>query len=1106
MKNQLRNLSFFFCLLLSMGPGPLYGQKLKKENSLSGGKSLEELSLSGLKFRCIGPALTSGRISDFAVNPQKPSEYYVATSSGGVWKTINAGTTFKPIFDSQSSYSIGCITMDPNNPHIIWVGTGENNNQRSVAYGDGVYRSKDGGRSWKNMGLKASEHIGKILIHPDDSRVIYVAAIGPLWSSGGDRGVYKSIDGGESWEKVLEIDEHTGVTDLVMDPRNPDVLYAAAYQRRRHVFTYLGGGPGSAIYKTEDGGEQWTKASKGLPSVDLGRIGLSISPANPEYIYAIVEAAEGKGGTYRSTNRGASWEKRGSYSTSGNYYQEIIADPQNPEKLYAMNTWMAVSSDGGQSFSVVGEDFKHVDNHCIWIDPQFTDHLLVGCDGGIYETWDSGKTWDFKSNLPITQFYKVAVDNAEPFYNVYGGTQDNFSLGGPSRVSTAHGITNADWFITHGGDGFESQVDPENPDIVYAQSQYGVLVRYDKRSGEEVGIQPKARKGENAYRWNWDAPLAVSSHSKGRLYFAANKVFKSDDYGNSWEVLGEDLTAQINRNELKVMDRVWGIDAVAKNRSTSPYGTIVSFSESPLNENLLIVGTDDGLIQITSDGGKSWRKISAISGVPAQSYINEVYASQHDENVMYAAFNHHKYGDFKPYIFKSSDRGETWESITSNLPPKGSVYAFEEDHIDANLLFLGTEFGVFFSNDTGASWKQLKAGLPTIAVRDIDIQRRENDLVLGTFGRGFYVLDDYTPLRSLEKEMLDKEAELFAVRDAWSFEYSMPLGLPGKSFQGDGYYSAENLGSEALITYYLKDSWESPKDLRKKKEKEAREDAGDVSYPSYEELKAEREGKAAELLVTIQDASGEVVRKFFRSAAKGIHRMKWDLRYVSKNPISFRSPSFYNPFAGKEEGTLVLPGMYSVSISKVEKGIISPLAGPVPFEVKALQNTVLPAADKAAKVAFQRQASELARTLQGAASRLSEASDQLRYMKEAVNRAEVQQQDLYSELNTLEKKLDQLRQKMSGDPIKRQLDIDQPPSIMDRVFSLAYEQFYTTSAPTQTHQDIYAIALEEFEPVLAEINTFLERDMESFKEKLEAAGAPYTPGRKVELGGNREEK
>jgi len=558
----------------------------------------------------------------------------VATSSGGVWKTVNSGTTYQPIFDSQGSYSIGCVTIDPLNTNTIWVGTGENNNQRSVAYGDGLYKSDDAGASWKKVGLENSEHISKVIVHPENSDVVWVAAYGPLWSKGGDRGVYKTTDGGATWEATLTIDEHTGIADMIIHPEDPDILYAASHQRARHVYTYLGGGPGSSIYKSEDGGDTWTKAAKGLPSVDLGRIGLSISPADPEKVYAIVEAAEGKGATYRSTDRAVSWHKRGGHNTSGNYYQEIISDPTNADIIYSMDTWMSKSVDGGKTFTKVGEDYKHVDNHSIWINPHNNAHWLVGCDGGIYETWDAAKTWDFKANLPITQFYKVALDNDLPFYNIYGGTQDNFSLGGPSRTNTNHGIQNSDWFITHGGDGFESQVDPENPDIVYAQSQYGVLVRYDRKSGEEVGIQPKERKDEDAYIWNWDAPLQVSQHRSGRLYFAANKVFRSDDYGNNWTVISDDLTQQINRNELKIMDRVWGIDAVAKNQSTSPYGAIVAFSESPVDENLLVVGTDDGLVQVTGGGGDSWNAISSFPGVPRNTYVNAVYCSQHDADVV----------------------------------------------------------------------------------------------------------------------------------------------------------------------------------------------------------------------------------------------------------------------------------------------------------------------------------------------------------------------------------------------------------------------------------------------------------------------------------------
>ena len=667
-------------LFLPLG---LFAQRAKKADDKKEEKQehyLEKLGIAGLKFRSVGPALTSGRISDFAMHPGNRSVYYVAVSSGGVWKTVNAGTTYEPIFDSQGSYSIGCVTLDPNNPNVVWVGTGENNNQRSVAYGDGVYKSEDGGSSWKNMGLKNSEHIGKIIVHPENSDVIFVAAIGPLWSEGGDRGVYKSADGGKTWDAVLTIDEHTGVTDLIMDPRDPDVLYAAAFQRRRHVFTYVGGGPGSAIYKTTDGGKTWEKANKGLPNVDIGRIGLAISPADPEVLYALVEAADGKGGFYRSTNRGASWEKRSGHTTSGNYYVELVPHPADPDIVFSMDTWLQWTTDGGKSFSSVNEEYKHVDNHCMWVDPQDPNYYLVGCDGGIYESFDAARTWNFKANLPVTQFYKVAVDNDLPFYNIYGGTQDNFSMGGPSRTRNGHGIMNSDWYITNGGDGFESQIDPNNPDIVYAQSQYGGLVRYDRQSGESVGIQPKPGKGEAEYRWNWDAPLLASAHNPTRIYFAANKLFRSDDRGNSWQTISGDLTRQIDRNTLEVMGRVQSIDAVAKNGSTSPYGTIVAFSESPLDENLLFVGTDDGLIQITADGGKSWRTadVNAIPGAPQRTYVNHLLASRYDANVVYAAFNHHKYGDFKPYVFKSVDRGQTWTPISANLPERGSVYTIAE--------------------------------------------------------------------------------------------------------------------------------------------------------------------------------------------------------------------------------------------------------------------------------------------------------------------------------------------------------------------------------------------------------------------------------------------
>ena len=667
-------------------------------------------TFSGLKFRNIGPALTSGRVADIAVNPTNSAEYYVAVASGGVWKTTNHGTTYSPIFDGQGSYSIGCVTIDPSNPHTIWVGTGENNNQRSVAYGDGVYKSNDGGKSWINVGLKKSEHIGKIIVHPNNSNIVYVAAYGPLWSEGGDRGLYKTEDGGKKWAKVLEIDEHTGISDIVMDSGNPNIIYAAAHQRRRHTFTYVGGGPSSGIHKTIDGGKNWDKLTSGLPSTTMGRIGLAISPVNPDYVFAMIEAEQDKQGFYRSTNRGASWTKMSKHKTSGNYYQEIICDPVDLDKVFSMDTWLHHTEDGGKTFQKTGEKSKHVDNHCIWINPNNTNHWIVGCDGGLYETWDHAANWQYKPNLPVTQYYKVAVDNAEPFYNVYGGTQDNNSMGGPSRTTTNHGIMNSDWYITNGGDGFESAIDPIDPNIVYAQAQYGWLVRYDKATGERVGIQPQPKADEDGLRWNWDAPLIISPHNNKRLYFAANKLFKSNDQGNTWECISEDLTRQIDRNTLKVMGRVQSIDAVMKNKSTTMYGNIVALDESPKQEGLIYVGTDDGLIQITEDNGKTWKKISSFSGIPENTYVNAIVCSQHDANTVYAVFNNHKQGDFKPYILKSTDKGLTWLAVQGNLPKRGSVYDIAEDHINKNLLFAGTEFGAFFSIDGGNEWTQLKAG------------------------------------------------------------------------------------------------------------------------------------------------------------------------------------------------------------------------------------------------------------------------------------------------------------------------------------------------------------------------------------------------------------
>ncbi len=814
-------------------------------------------AFAGLRLRSLGPAVTSGRVVGFAVHPRNRAHYFVAVASGGVWKTTNAGTTWTPVFDNEGSFSIGCVVLDPKNPDVVWVGTGENNSQRSVAYGDGVYKSIDGGKTWKNVGLKTSEHIGKIVIDPRNSDVVYVAAQGPLWAPGGDRGLYKTTDGGQNWHKVLNISENTGVTDVVLDPRHPDVLLAAAYQRRRHVWTLINGGPESALHRSTDGGKTWTKVKAGLPDVDLGRIGLAVAPSEPDTVYAIVEAADKKGGIFRSLDRGVTWEKRNDFDQQAQYYSHVVVDPRDRERIYVMNVTIQVSDDGGKTLRPLGERWKHVDNHCMWIDPKNPNYYLVGCDGGIYESFDRAKTWHFKSNLPVTQFYDVAVDEAAPFYHVYGGTQDNFTLGGPARSRSASGIMNADWFVAQDGDGFHCKVDPKNPNIVYAEAQYGVLVRFDRKTGQRVGIQPQPGKGEPPLRWNWDSPLIISPHANTRLYFAANCVFRSDDRGDSWTPVSGDLTRQIDRNALAVMGKVWGPDAVAKNLSTSFYGNIVALTESPKKEGLLYAGTDDGLIQVTEDGGKTWRKVAKFAGVPERTYVSKVVASLHAEQTVYAAFDNHKIGDFAPYLVKSADGGKTWLSVTGDLPARGSVLAIAEDHVNPNLLFVGTEFGLFFTADGGKKWQRLKSGLPTIQVKDLAIQRQMSDLVVGTFGRGFYVLDDYTPLRTFDAA---HNEQLFPVRDAVLYIPTHRYGLKGKAFLGESFFTAENPPFGAAFTYHLKEAIKTKKQQRRDAEAAAAKKGEVPPYPTPEQLRAEAEEEEPTILLTVADADGKSVR------------------------------------------------------------------------------------------------------------------------------------------------------------------------------------------------------------------------------------------------------
>ncbi len=935
-----------------------------------------------------------------------------------------------------------------------------------------------------------------ILVDPRDSDVVYVAAHGPLWRAGGDRGLYKTTDGGETWELILEISEDTGVNEVHMDPRNPDVLYASSYQRRRRVWTLIDGGPESAIYKSTDAGATWSKLTNGIPGVDKGKIGLAVSPANPDVIYAIIEAAQDKSGFFRSTDAGANWEKRSDYlSSSPQYYNEIFADPKNVDRVYSMDTFMRVTHDGGKTFERVGINYKHVDDHALWIDPHNTDHLLAGCDGGIYETYDRGETWDFKSNLPVTQFYRVSVDYDTPFYYVYGGTQDNNSLGAPSRTISASGITNADWTITLGGDGYETQVDPTNPDIVYSQFQYGGLARYDRSNGEALMIRPQPGADEPAIRWNWDSPLLLSPHSPTRLYYAGNILFRSDDRGNSWTAISPDLTRQLDRNELEVMGVLQSVDAVAKNRSTSYYGNSVALTESPIQEGLIYVGTDDGLIQVTEDGGENWRKIEKIKGVPEMTYVSELTASRHDPGTVFAAFDNHKNGDFKPYAFRSMDMGRTWKSITGDLPERGTVYCIEQDHVDPNLLFAGTEFGLFFTYDGGTHWVQLKGDFPTIVVKDLDIQRRENDLAVGTFGRGIYILDDYTPLRFMSEERLQEEGILFPVKKTYLYHESTPLGGREKANLGDNFYFAANPPYGATFTYFLKESLKTKEEMRREKEKEAREKEERIEYPSWDELRLEDREEDPAVIFTIEDSNGDVVRRITGPVGKGIHRIAWDMRYPSSRPASTTPWVRRTPWSTPPRGPMIAPGTYTVSMAVKVRGTVTPLGEPQTFEAMPIGLATLPAEDWGELLAFQRMTASLQRAVLGAIRIADEAQGRIEHIKVAVRDAPEGNPSWIDEARALELRLADLRIELQGDPTMSSRQEPTPPSISERVNDIIWGSWESTSPPTKTNRESYEIAKAQFEPVLEQLTKLYEEDLVALEEKLEAAGAPFTPGR-----------
>lgn len=1052
---------------------------------------------AGLTLRSIGPAFMSGRISDVEVHPKDRSTWYVAAGSGGVWKTTNAGTTFTPVFDEQPSYSIGEITIDPTRPEVVWVGTGENVSGRHVGWGDGVYRSLDAGRSWKRMGLQKSEHIGRILVDPRNSEVVLVAAEGPLWSAGGERGVYRTTDGGATWTQALQIDEHTGVTDLEFDPSNPDVVYAAGYQRRRHAWGFVGGGPSSGIWKSTDNGKSWRKVTSGLPKGDIGKIGLAVTAADPRIVYATIEAKGDERGFYRSTDKGESWEKRNSYISGGtgpHYYQEIEASPTDPDLVYQMDVFIQVTRDGGKTFNLLETAHdKHSDNHALWIDPSNGQHMIVGTDAGVYESFDEGTRWRHFPNLPVSQFYKVALNNREPFYDILGGAQDLGTLHGPSRTMNRDGIRNQDWYVPMGADGYGVAFDPRDPDFMYLMWQEGNLYRKDRRNEEAVSIKPQAAPNDPPERWNWDSPLLVSAHNPERIYFASQRLWRSEDRGNSWTPISGDLTLGQNRYAQKFMGRVWSVDALHDTGAMSKYATITAIAESPAEQGLLAVGTDDGLVQVSADGGRNWTRAAALPGLPPLSYVNDVEMSSHGARTIFAVADAHKVGDFSPYVYVSADAGRTWRSIAGDLPKGTIAWAIQQDHVQRELLFLGTEFGVYWTPNGGKNWHRLSGGVPTIPFRDLKIHRRDNDLVGATFGRGFYVLDDYSPLRELASGKVAGDGTLFAVRDAWWYVPYQVAQAPGRPELGSDDFTAPNPPVGALITYHLKEAPSTAQEARRAEEKKLVEKGSDVPFPGFDRLFSESLEQGPKVLVVIADANGRAVRRLEAPAKAGLHRIAWDMRGPSPEPIDLNPPGFQPPWSDSPKGPLVAPGRYTATLMVVSASGVRTVGAPQSFQVKPVNN--LPAGTNPAEVAaFQEQVAELRRRTAATGEDLARVRDDLRHMRAALLAAPKADQALFGRFDAVNTTLAGLAKRLNGDPARQRLNESDVPSIAGRVYS-AMSAWDTRQMPTATQRRDVEIATADLAALTRELEALVSGELAKLRAALEAAGAPYTPRR-----------
>ncbi len=857
--------------------------------------------LSALEFRSIGPAIMGGRVSALAGVPGDPLTFYFGHASGGVFKTVNGGVTFEPIFDHIGVPSIGAISLAPSDPNVVYVGTGEGNPRNSASVGRGVWRSVDAGDTWTFIGLGDTEKITRIRVHPTDPDVAYVAALGHEWGDNEERGIFRTTDGGATWESILYVDAQTGAADLAMDPENPRILYAALYDFRRQPWYFRSGGAGSGLYRTADGGDTWTNLAdgapdNGLPDGILGRIGVAVAPSDANVVYAMIESTH-DGQVWRSNDRGKTWEVTttdGGVNSRPFYFTDLRVDPETPERLYSLSGRLMVSTDGARTWEQLGRDV-HPDHQSMWIDPTDANFILDGNDGGVYLSRDRGANFEYLNRVALGQFYQIGADMRDPYW-VCGGLQDNGVWCGPSQTRATVGLLNDNWYIIHFGDGYYTQIDPTDWQTVYTNAHYGNIVRVDQQSFEKQSVQPYpvslrgAAAGDHPYRFNWNSPIHMSPHDPAVVYFGSNVLFRTDDGGRSWTEISPDLTTNDPSKQIAS-----GGEITIDNTSAEYHTTIHTISESPVQAGVIWVGTDDGLVQVTTDGGASWENVKPADQ-PDESWVSRIDASHHEAGAAYVTFDRHRSDDMAPYVYRTRDFGQTWENITNDLPAFGYLHVVREDPRNPDLIYVGSEFGLFASFDGGASWTELSGGsLPPAPVNDLLIHPRDNDLIVGTHGRSIWILDDATPLQQMA-EARTTGTTLFDPPRATRFQMQF-----NKPFLAQSSWKGRNPGSVATISYWLAEADAVA----------AGEDGGGgAGDDASAEAGSGADGSDSGISLTIEDGAGTTIRHLDATADPGMNRVTWGLDY---DPLGQGGGG--NPFAASNPLVRVPPGVYTVRLA-----------------------------------------------------------------------------------------------------------------------------------------------------------------------------------------------